>query len=311
MSDSLKTLLTSLIDYAGLFPPARLDMPKAVESYARDLRSDHAWMLARFICPVSRLDELTQHAASLMPGTHATSGYREYADIMEAWPISAIIDGPLDACIDRIGAFNEHHSTEDNGLAIIDAIELKATDGQFIDDAIDVIPDEIYPFFEIPAMQDPRGLIAALAGTASAAKIRTGGITPDAFPSPAQVAGFITACHLADVPFKATAGLHHPLRAEYNLTYEPDCPRGVMHGFVNLFMTAAAVRTAEVDEQTATEMLEDTNAESFRFEDGTAIWRDVQIQTAQLARTRESFALSYGSCSFAEPVEDLKGLGLL
>ena len=56
---------------------------------------------------------------------------------------------------------------------------------------------ELFPFFEISATEDPRGLIAALSGTASAAKIRTGGVTPEAFPTCEQVARHVLATHPA------------------------------------------------------------------------------------------------------------------
>src|SRR6185503_6096765 len=109
-----------------------------------------------------------------------------------------------------------------------------------IDDRLDQLPEDLFPFVEFPAEVvnggDARGFIAALAGHSAAAKVRTGGVTPEAFPAPGKLAEFISACHGAGVPFKATAGLHHPVRAEYPLTYEPGCPRGVMHGFLNVFL---------------------------------------------------------------------------
>ena len=96
------------------------------------------------------------------------------------------------------------------------------------------------------AVDTVRGLIAAMAGTGAHAKIRTGGVTPEAFPQATSVARFIHACAMADVGFKATAGLHHPVRGEFNLTYEPACPRGVMYGFLNVFMAAALAMSARL-----------------------------------------------------------------
>ena len=136
-------LVTGLFDYAGLFPPARLPMQPVVENYARYAIGEHAWMLGRLACPVSRLDELTEHAAILMPGTHATSGYREHADVLEPWAVSAVIDGPLEPSLDRIGAFEEHHSKEANGLARVDAVEMKAAEPSDIDAALNVSPTAI------------------------------------------------------------------------------------------------------------------------------------------------------------------------
>lgn len=315
MTRAMLTLISSLIDYAGLFPPARLDMPPAVEEYARALRSPHAPVLARFICPSKRLPELSHAAAALMPGTFATSGYREHADTTDPWRISVLIDDGLPACLDRMEAFNQRHTTPDAGLARADAIEMKVDAPGAIDDALDDLPEDVFPFFEIPIDRDCRGFVTAIAGNAdsggAAAKIRTGGVTPEAFPSTRQVAEFLHACIGAQVPFKATAGLHHPVRGPQRLTYEPDSPTGVMHGFLNLFMAAALTRSARLDLAATAAILEDTNAGSFRFTDDGASWRNRTIDIVSLARVRETFALSFGSCSFEEPIGDLKLLGLL
>ena len=88
----------------------------------------------------------------------------------------------------------------------------------------------------------PAPLVAAIARRGGRAKMRTGGVTAEAFPTAAQVLRFLRACTEARVPFKATAGLHHPLRAEYRLTYAPDSPRGTMFGFLNVFLTAVLLR---------------------------------------------------------------------
>jgi hypothetical protein len=315
MLQSIRSLMADLIDYAGLFPPAALGMQPAAEHFARAKMGTEEWVLGRFICPVSRLRELSRTAAVMMPGTHATSGYREYADIAEPWRISALIDGPLAADLEAIAAFNRHHEQEDHGRAVVDTIELKAPAPSAIDAAIEPIPDEIFPFFEVPPelvqRGDCRGFVAALAGHAAAAKIRTGGVTPDAFPPPRRVAAFLVACRGAGVPFKATAGLHHPIRAEHPLTYEPNCPRGVMHGFLNLFVAAAMVREQNADEDRAAAILEDRDPGHFHFTPEGVRWNELFVETTQIAEAREAFALSYGSCSFDEPVEDLRGLGLL
>ena len=136
------------------------------------------------------------------------------------------------------------------------------------------------------------------------AKIRTGGLTPDAFPSSVDIADFLRKCASWGVAFKATAGLHHPVRCVRALTYEPNAPTGAMHGFVNLFMAAAILPRAEA-------ILSDDDAGAFAFDDDTASWRGHAVLTDDLARLRDGFAISFGSCSFEEPVADLKELGWL
>lgn len=311
MTEAMRTLMASLIDYAGLFPPARLGMEPAVEAYARHLRGEDAWVLARFICPASRLGEMSRAASALMPGTYATSGYREQAEATEPWRVSAIIDGDLGRDLETIAGFNQHHEREDHGLAMVDAIEMKVTEVGQIDAAIERIPDEVYPFFEFPVAGDCRGFVAALAGNAAGAKIRTGGIVAEAFPSPAQVGAFIVACAGAGVPFKATAGLHHAARGEYPLTYEPGCARGTMHGFVNVFVASAMVQAQRIDAGRAAEVLEERDASTFKFTDEGVRWKGLFAEVAQIAKARESLGLSYGSCSFEEPVGEARALGWL
>ena len=135
------------------------------------------------------------------------------------------------------------------------------------------------------------------------AKIRTGGITEEAFPAPEAVAAFIRACKREGVAFKATAGLHHPLRCVKPLTYEPNAAVGTMHGFLNVFLAAAMTDDAE-------RILKETDASAFNFDDEGASWRDRRVTVAELKAMRE-FATSFGSCSFEEPINDLRDLGWL
>lgn len=306
-----KAFFDGLIDYAGLFPPAGLPMEKAVERFARHIRSEHAWVLAHFICPVSRLGEFVEHARVMLPGTWATSGYREMADDSEPWRISAIVDGDLDACLDTVVAFNEHHSKEDNGLAQIDSIEMRVTSPDEIDRAIEEIPEDIHPYFEFPISGDCRGFVAALAGDEAAAKIRCGGVTPDLIPPSSDIARFLHAARAGGVRFKATAGLHHPIRAEHALTYEADSPKALMHGYLNLFMAAAFVRSGKTELDATEKILEERDPTAFRFSEEGVRYKDLALTPGEVVKAREGFAVGYGSCSFDEPVGDAKKLGLL
>lgn len=312
MTRTLQTLLTDLIDYAGLFPPAKLEMAKAVDAYARHRMGEHEWALGRFVCPASRLEEFSAAAAIYMPGTFATSGYREHVGGRggEPWLLSALIEN-FDADVAKIDAFNERHSREDSGLARVDMVEIKVTDASQIDDMIDRLPDDLFPFFEFPVTTDCRGFIAALSGNPAAAKIRTGGVVGNAFPTVDEVAAFLHACASVDVPFKATAGLHHPVRSVQKLTYEKDSASCAMHGFLNLFVAAAVVRLVKPDEAVTRRIIAGEDPSDFKFGEEVIGWRESLVSVVDVARVRESFALSFGSCSFSEPFEDLQRLKLL
>lgn len=311
MLRSIITLLTDLVDYAGLFPPAKLDMQRSVEAYNRAKVGANEFALGRFICPVSRLPEFTQCASALLPGTFATSGYREQADVSTPWRLSALIDGNMSQDLDIIEGFNAHHGTPENGQAIIDAAEIKVSDVAQIDEALDQMSEDIFPYFEFPVNADCRGFVTALAGSPAAAKIRTGGTTPGAFPTPIEVAQFIAACAGASVPFKATAGLHHPLRATKKLTYEKESPTCLMHGFLNVFIAAALVRVKGLDIERVEALLLDENDRNFKFGNEFISWQGHGLDLGQIAKVRETFALSFGSCSFDEPIEELTQLGLI
>lgn len=302
---SLRVLLHGLIDYAGLFPPAKLDMPKAVAVYARSIIGPYSGALARFICPVSKL-ELFHAAAS----AHLPRGNDD-----EPWRLSAIIDGDLDENLDAIFAFNHEHSEPESGLAVADVVEIKIAKPSEIDDALDLLPEEIYPYFEIPvkkdAVPDVRGYLTAIAGNEAAAKIRTGGVTPELFPATSDIAYFLSACAAAQVPFKATAGLHHPVRAEHPLTYEQNPPRGVMHGFCNLFIAAAAAWSQDLEPAELDALLNITDPAKIAFTDSGAKIGDIAVPLDDLLAARNDFCRSYGSCSFDEPIADLAALGWL
>lgn len=139
------------------------------------------------------------------------------------------------------------------------------------------------------------------------AKIRTGGIKPDGIPPVTEVARFIVNCVDLKLPFKATAGLHHPVRAEYPLTYEANAPRAVMHGFVNVFLAAAFAWQGKREIEP---VLAEMNPDAFRF-DEQAHWRDWSLSVKQIQDARQHFAHAFGSCSFEEPVADLEARGWL
>ena len=73
MTAGLRALLTGVLDYAGLFPPAKLPLDEAIRDYARYRSGPHAWVLTRFVVPASRLDEVSAWAA-VCPFVYAALG---------------------------------------------------------------------------------------------------------------------------------------------------------------------------------------------------------------------------------------------
>jgi hypothetical protein len=305
-SQALRALCGGIVDYAGLFPPAKLDMAPTVQNYhryrgGRDAAAP-AWMLGRLVVPVARFAEFEAAVAGLLPVVDGPTHD-------DAWAITALTaaagDAGLAADLDAIDRFNDEHAREGAGAAYVDCIELKAPSASAIDTALDLMPDDLYPYFEIDWASDPRGMIAALAGLDAGAKIRTGGLVADAHPSPEAVARFIAACASAEVPFKATAGLHHPLR---HAASDVGCRQ---HGFLNVFAGSVLLFGGQIDEATLATLLADESAASFRFADDGLAWRDRRAPIGQIRAARERFAHAFGSCSYTEPLDDLRRLGLL
>ena len=298
MNHSLRDLLSGLIDYAGLFPPAALDMPTAARKYAERRDGEYRWALGRFVLPVARLDELEKAAEGILP-----DGGREGDDF---WRLSALGGDDLPSDLNRIAEFNRKRA----GAAVIDTIEIKAGRVGDVENAMSLTPANLTPYFEIPINGDPAELIKSVAETEARAKVRTGGVTADAFPSSFDLARFIKICAEEDVPFKATAGLHHPLRSINKLTYAPDSASAMTHGFLNVFLAAAFAHSG-MDVDRLVELLEEKSPEAFQFDSGGVAWRDEMIVRGQVRNSRNLLAIAFGSCSFEEPIEDLKKIGLL
>ncbi|MDH4069335.1 MAG: hypothetical protein OEV30_02810 [Ignavibacteria bacterium] len=296
---TLAALLENAVDYAGLFPPARLTMSAAVQNYAAYKAGDSSWMLGRFIVPVGRLDEFEKETAGILPDERGIP-----------WHLSGLVGSDLRQDLDIVREFNTRHGPDSQrGRAIIDTLELKAT-----------APDEILAqqefqaamtrFYEIPIEEDPCHLIAAIAQIGAGAKIRTGGISEDSFPSSRNVIRFLASCVRQGVPYKATAGLHHPLKGLYRLTYDAHSPSGMMFGFLNIFLTGAFLASG-MSEEDVEPVLVERSADAFRFDEDGITWRGYRLGPEELRRTRQMNTVSFGSCSFVEPVEELRELGFM
>jgi hypothetical protein len=294
---AIDALTRGLVDYAGLFPPAGEGMRQALERYASYLRDEDRRALARFIVPVSRLGELEQHAEGLLPQDGASA----------RWRLAALIPEDVALGIAAVNDFNRRHaSPQRGGDAVVDVVELKATTEDEVTAQSRDLPGSLTAYFEIPISGSVETLVRAVGAAGHRAKVRTGGVTPAAFPAAEAVVDFIAACHRLRVPFKATAGLHHPLRGEYRLTYEPDSPKWMMYGYLNVFIAAALLHAGE-GEPVAVEVLQECDPTAFVFGEDAIAWRDRRLTTTQIQASRE-FAISFGSCSFREPIDELAAL---
>lgn len=288
---AIRALLAGVVDYAGLFPPAGLGMAAAVRNYASYRARDESWMLGRFVTPAARLEEFTNDLSDV--GEQAGP----------EWRLSALLGADVAGDIDRVRAFNRAHRTR----ACIDSLEGKLGSVSAIRDAADAAGNEFALFAEIPVDADVETLVSSAKAVGVNAKVRTGGVTPEAIPSPETVVRFMRACIAARVPFKATAGLHHALRGEYRLTYDAAAPVGVMFGFFNLLVAAGLMCDGASDADTLA-VLDERDSSAFAVTATALRWRDVALEEERVRAFRDKVFVSFGSCSFTEPVEELHRL---
>ncbi len=290
MFSSVKILLAAIVDYAGLFPPAKLSLKEAIANYAQYHQSSYSWLLGRFIIPVSRLAELETLVADvpLIP-----------------WSLSVIMSENWQEELEQI------QNIDNQDQITIASVEFKPLPPEEIKQAIDLLPTGIESFFEIPLDENLEQYLAVLQGTKALTKIRTGGLTTEAFPNIDVLCQFIFASAQAQVPFKATAGLHHPLPGKYAVSYEPNSLSTTMQGFLNLSILTALVYGQQINQSEALMVLQESSINNFQFQEDKIAWKDRYLNLAEIQKARQYFFRSFGSCSFQEPLDELRELHLL
>jgi hypothetical protein len=290
---ALRALLSGIVDYAGLYPPAALDMRTAVRHCASYSTDPASWMLGRFVVPVGRLDELSAEWQLVSEGPRVPVRF------------SVVLGDNVTSDIAQVEAFESGHT----GDFILDAVEARLSTEAAIERAALAVRSDCELFAELPIDADPAPLVATLSSVGASAKVRTGGVTPDAFPTAVNVVRFMRRCLDSNVRFKATAGLHHPVRADYPLSYSSASPCGTMFGYLNLFLAAGLMMNGLSDADTV-RVLDERDPSSFSIEADGISWNDYSLNVQQLSRLRQ-WAVSFGSCSFREPVDELRTLSLL
>jgi hypothetical protein len=301
---SLRVLLEHSIDYAGMFPPCSLELEPALTNQARYVRLPDSWMLNAFVLPVAQFDTAKQFLPQFDP-THPLC-------------ISALGPKTENAAAFRDALEKTNAAIRSMAAHNVDLVSIKQLE-MFLPGDVDssglnearLIVGGLPAFWEAPAERAER-TIALLAGhnsnvdypTTFGYKMRTGGVTADAFPRSAQIAAALVTPATQQVPIKFTAGLHHPLR-QYREEVQTK-----MHGFLNVLGVAVLAAEHKWDAVQTTEMLEDEAVGSFKFDDELFAWRDWKIDIRRL-KDRRRCVTSFGSCSFDEPREDLRALKLL
>ncbi|MHC4944583.1 MAG: hypothetical protein ACYTG7_16315 [Planctomycetota bacterium] len=330
MTKSFQRFMQNLIDYAGLFPPAKLELDPAIRNYAKYRGEASAWMLGRFIIPAARLKDLEPYDAELF----SVNPPFQFSVLLGAGPLEAESLQAARRGSEEIRSFLERHE----GRADVGVLETRFP-GETAEAAA---PERIGAYLlgleaalteagiqgmELFAEVPPCGNqgktdAAAAAGIASFSralaseedepaltrcgfKLRCGGLEAAAFPAAERIAKVVTACRKEGIALKCTAGLHHPLRRF-------DEEVGVhFHGFFNVFGAALLANGLSIEPGQIEACLLEEEAAAFRFDEGAFAWRDHSLAADDIGRLRRERITSFGSCSFDEPREDLQELKLL
>lgn len=293
-------LLDGVIDYAGLFPPAKHNMAEAVREYAEISTGPDNWIVDRFVCPATRLGEL----ANAMRAN-------------EAEPFVVTVVGTPHETDPKIAVqhdANEIVQARETGHIVVESYEARVAQGEGLDASVAAVA-------KLPKMVvDPKlevylelgwddGLVDAMHDASSlfescGFKARTGGVTASDFPSVEQLAGFISECAALEAPFKYTAGLHEPVRY-----YDEDLSV-YRHGFLNVVLAGALAVTRDLNRREIQAVLDIDDPGKFHFGVDDIRVGDHWLEAEQIDKLWVFFG-GIGSCSVDEPINGLRRLGLL
>lgn len=328
MQTSLRALASDILDYAGLFPPAELGLDEAIHNYARHVRQPEAWMLARFVCPASRLGELEPYVDELF----SSGPPLRLCVLGRSGATSAQFLEALGRVVKDIADFLAHCGKR----AGVQVFEVRFPDGLAEEADVSGLLENVVQvwdvqqmarppiFYEPPAKADWQttwpAIIRGIAHYCQEAgsdigvksnpnsvgfKLRCGGKEASAFPSIEKVAAVIQWACTAGVPLKFTAGLHQPLR------HYDEAAQVNMHGFVNVFAAGILAASDKVNQEDLGRILACEKIDSFEFSPDGMCVEGFHVTCDQIASVRREAVTSFGSCSVEEPLDGLRKLGLL
>jgi hypothetical protein len=274
-------------------------------------------MLARFVCPAGRLEELE----FLLTDAAVGQSKIEIAVLGRGGPA---LDDFVKAT-DEDAAVIRAFLTRQEGRATADVFEVRLPEAGGAAVAVEKAwrslsengSIAVTPYFEVSLLGDWRPRLPAAAAAIRDAtrtaggdhrlglKIRCGGLDAAAIPEPMAVAAAIATCRATGVPLKATQGLHHPFR------HTDETLGAVVHGFLNLFTASVMAHAHDLPVRRLTEIIADTDPQSFAVEADRLAWRDLEASAVEVAAARSGLLTTFGSCSFTEPRDDLQALDII
>jgi hypothetical protein len=298
MNVALRAMLEGVIDYAGLFPPAKLPLGEAVEEYLGIIHGPDKWIVDRFACPIGKLSdlaiELTEHPEEpFVPVAVIGSNHPDH----KHWQHGIEHDAAEMTKFQR--AVENHAEIQAYEVRLPDHLHLN----QYVNDLKSFTNIDV--FAELPWGPEMTDSLAALAELeVASAKARTGGLEATDIPSSVNLAAFIQQCVQLDLTFKLTAGLHHPLPTLDDRT------GATMHGFLNVLTATAMCLSEDLSQREMEALLDEKNPKAFNFKRDSLVWHDHKATLEDIENARTLF-FSFGSCSVREPLDDLAKIGLV
>jgi hypothetical protein len=314
-AESLSLFLNGIMDYAGLFPPASLTLHNSYSNYLKHIESPLSWMLAKFVIPAGKLAELAE--------------IYERFDVSNKVPLSILFNSA-----ETDEAFNSSFNNDIKAVKEFrEKIEEKVTADAFeVKIPVDIKDDEkkLLKFLvninsnlekklklDVPVFLEspPDAVMPIVIDVISqfnienkkryGYKLRTGGVEKSAIPDAGVIATAIKIVQNHEMPIKFTAGLHHPFR-HFN-----EGIQAYMHGFINVFAASVLNCTHNINRHEIKEILLDENQDDFEFHDTFFKWKNLVELNSLIEDARKNYIISFGSCSFGDPVKDLKDFELL
>lgn len=320
--DSVYRFFHGIIDYAGLFPPASLDLQNAFANYADYLKGENSWMLSKFVCPFSMTNELSEELGKVQFPDNSKVRLS-----MIATPAKNSGEFASGLRVEINNMLKKNGEIAGNGT--VESIELRLPDelasgndkdeiAGFLDSISRITKESfsnrVFLFLEIPGSGDfnsiARHSVQAIerhneSFNDAGFKLRTGGTSASDFPDASLIVHIIRLCLNHKVMTKFTAGMHHPFR-HYDTGIS-----SYMHGFVNVFGAGIlAFRHAVSDHELKNVILEEDSSR-FRFTADSFEWDKWKCGVEEMHGARNGLVLSFGSCSFEEPLDDLIKAGIL
>ena len=267
-------LFSRLVDDAAVFPPGDLPLDDAVPAHRRHRAASHAHLVGLFVCTDEQLPAVAKLAGD------------------EPLEVAVVVTGGAGGIESVVGFAGRNDVLEVKALEVRlrDEDDLARNAQRVAAMCASCVGDEEV-FIETGLEGGWERALDVVAESGFNAKLRTGGLSADLFPSSAQVASFIAACLDREVSFKCTAGLHNAVRHVADDGFDH-------HGFLNVLLaTRASLDGASVADVAA--VLDDRS--------GPSLARAASMLDSGVRRWFRSF----GSCSIDEPVQDLTSLGLM